>query len=212
MTRSNAVSRALLIYIAEHENKRADVEDWLNSEPEVEGEPVTADEAERAVKHVKAHGLIKHMKVDLDLPIWCSLTDAGQQCVLDHDGDIDAWRRAQHGPVTATYDQSVRITQGNNAQAVAHAQHVAQDMSLAVDPERLHLAARAASEVAGLLPDHDRDQVQGASRELVEATQGGDESAMRRAGARLLAALGPAASLFVVVRFIIDALSGGLGG
>jgi hypothetical protein len=212
MTRSNAVSRGLLLYIAEHEDNRADVEDWLESKPEIEGKSVTAEEVARAVKHVKAHALIDHMKVDVDLPIWCSLTGAGQQCVLDHAGDIDAWRRAQHGPITATYDQSVRISQGNNAQAVAHAQDVAQDVSLTVDPERLHLAARAAGEVAGLLPDHDRDQVEGASRELAEAAQGGDESAMRRAGARLLAALGSASSLFVVVRFIIDALSGGLGG
>lgn len=213
MARTNAVARAFLLWLDVNEARHPNPQEWLDTEPVIDGEPVTEAELERVAMRCVSYELIKGLKTgESRMPLRVHLLDGGRECIDDYAADPRAWRDAQRGSGATTYDQRVWITQGDYAQAVAHAQDVAQDMTLEVDPDRLADVADAAEEVAGIVSPARQAEVRAAAGELREAAKGSDEARMRTAGAALLAVLGPFANGFTVIRFIIDALSGGLGG
>jgi hypothetical protein len=210
-TRTNAVARAFLCWLDEHEARHPNSHDYLDEEPVVDNLPVTEQELERAVLRVESYGLIKGLKaMGSRIPLRVHLLDPGRECIDDYDGDLARFREAQGRPG----NQHVTIHQGDHGQAAAFAgRDVVQTMNVTEDPDRLRDVARASREVLPLVPEEHRTEIERAVEDAEDAVSSPrPRLTVKQASAALAAALAASASLLVVIRFIIDALSGGLGG
>ncbi|GLZ55005.1 hypothetical protein [Actinomycetospora sp. NBRC 106378] len=205
------MARAFLRWLDEHEARHPNPHDYLDVEPLVDNLPVTEQELERAVLRVESYGLIKGLKaMGSRIPLRVHLLDPGRECIDDYDADPARFRQAQGGPG----DQHVTIHQGDYGQAAAFAgRDVVQTMNVTEDPDRLRDVARASREVLPLVPEQYRTDIERAVEDAEDAVGSPrPRLTVKQAAAALAAALAASASLLVVLRFIIDALSGGLGG
>ncbi|GLZ55006.1 hypothetical protein [Actinomycetospora sp. NBRC 106378] len=215
MTRTNAVVQHLLRWGYNNEGARHGLASYLATEPVVEGEPVSPEDYGHAVKRAARLRLIEVIPMEeSSVPVPTGLTDLGRQCVEEYEGDPSAWEAAGR-PTSGTTINHTTITMGDYGQAAAFTSgDVQQSLTqITTDPERLRDVGRMATEILPLLPEHMHQEVREASQDITRAADDPtDTNRLRAAGARLSVALGPGAAMLTIVRFIIDLLSGGLGG
>lgn len=217
MSRTNEICKMLLNWLdAVRPDDHGRPDKLLNEAPTIDSRPVTEQELGRAIDRAESRGMLTTTAAGFGggLPSFADLSALGHECVEDHGGDMDAFAEAQRGPSgSVTYST---ITMGNHGQASAFNSGGVSQTSITqitTDPGRLRDVANAAEEILPLLPEHTHDEIRAAAQEIRDVAETpDDESKLRAAGARLVAVLGPAAGLFTIARFVIDALSGGLGG
>lgn len=200
-------------------NREAMPDDFPSESPEVDGASITDVELKTAIDRAEHYGLltIRSGGMGAGLPFEVCLSSAGHEFVEVYGGDMHRWQEAQRGVPTVTYDNrvdnSVNVTARDYTQVVAHAQKAVANMTAeTIDSARLREAGTAAWEVSDLLHGPAREEVADAGKELVQAADGEDVDRTRTVAQRLLDLLTASAGSLAVIRFVIDALTCGLGG
>lgn len=213
--RTNDVGRAFLHWFGEHADRDPNPEEFLNDAPEIDGVPITEAELTKAVLRAEHYGMLRGLRGDgRSMPLRIRMLPPGQECLDDFDGDMRKWNEAQRGTSTVTTDNSVHVTARDNATVMAHAQDAVQNVSAtSINADRLREVGQAAQEIVDVLPRPIREEVEQAGKDLVRAADDPDDvEQVKSAGQRLLDLLSGSSASLVIVRFVIDVLTGALGG
>lgn len=209
------VCQAFVCWLGKQRGYEEDPENYLVDDPEIDGVPIEQSELKKAIDLAEHRTLVTTFSggFGADLPASVRLLPAGHECLEEFDGDVRRWNEAQRGSSTVSYDYSVRVSAGNHVQVVAHAQEAVQNMTVStIDTAALREVGKAAQEIVDVLPRPLRDDVSEAGKALVRAADVADVDQTKSAARKLLDLLTASSASLTVVRFVIDALTQGLGG
>lgn len=190
--RTDAISAAFLIWLEQHDAAMPRPE-LFQDEPTsvVDGAQVTDQELERVLRVLVAREMVKGPRImGRDTPIRVRLTELGQICVYDHDGDMQAWR-ATTGPSSISFDAGGSMQTAVNSTGVVQ---VIQINDGPVDLEKFSRAARTLlDEVDTLdLPADELEELRQAGEELHSELEGSapDHARLRKLGGTIVRLLG----------------------
>ncbi|WP_226366988.1 hypothetical protein [Pseudonocardia sp. ICBG162] len=187
---------------------------YLDTAPEVDGQPVTEDQLIHAIERAESHEMIKidgGFAGPLDQTV--RLLPPGRECA-EEGGDLAAFLAARRGPVGTTTTVTVHARDGVNVVGTGRDVAQANRIEITNDPERLRIAADAIDEVLPLYPRvQNRAEIESAVQVARESADSDDEPARASAGARLVTAITTLAGVSTVGRVVVDLLtaSGVLG-
>lgn len=131
MDQTGSIGRAYLHWLREFEAENGRITpplgtDFLSSPASsIGGQQVSEDVLHRVMDWLCAHGVIRGIgTTKIHFPGRIQLTNAGEICLTDYDGDVRAWANSRRGGITNSV-----INSGHNAQIVSNSANVNQSQS-----------------------------------------------------------------------------------
>ncbi|MFC5061117.1 hypothetical protein [Actinomycetospora atypica] len=217
---TNEVGKKFLHWLAGPGDDQSKPEIFLESNPEIDGQPITEPELKKVVARAADLKLIRGLPTnERDVLLRVRLTPSGHDCVEEYGGDMRRWLEAQRGggAVTHNHGSSYNFEGVSESSIVAGSKNVEQHQTqtqttvTVKDADLLHRIGLASHELANLAPGVEGAQELREAAMEVQSTAKDPEKTedAGKAGKRLKGALttvGTIASVSTIAKFLMDNL------